>query len=314
MRYWWVSHNKTHKYEMEGGYLWSPKTRQNGVRSQFYDNMMEVRPGDIVFSFSDTFIKAVGVATTVAKTTDRPAEFGSAGSIWATSGWYVTVQFTKIRTPFRPKDHIEQIGPLLPGKYSPLKKDGNGHEHVYLAEVSEALASCLTQLISSEERAATDLALGAIHRSLETEAAETQLLQRTDLPATAKLQLVMARRGMGRFRSELERIERGCRLTGISVTRHLRASHIKPWKDSSDDEKLDGCNGLLLAPHVDHLFDGGYISFEDTGDLLISAYLKSDILDAWGISRSANVGGFIKRQMEYLAWHRQNVFERPALR
>jgi hypothetical protein len=33
---------------------------------------------------------------------------------------------------------------------------------------------------------------------------------------------------------------------------------------------LDGENGLLLAPNVDHLFGRGFIGFEDAGRLIIS--------------------------------------------
>jgi predicted restriction endonuclease len=51
---------------------------------------------------------------------------------------------------------------------------------------------------------------------------------------------------------------------------HLRASHCKPWRDSSNEERLDGENGLLLRPNADHLFDRGFIGFEDNGDVLVS--------------------------------------------
>jgi len=62
MRYWWVNQNQTYMHEVFGGYLWSPKTNSNGARNQFYDNMKRVDPGDVVLSFSDTYIKAVGIA------------------------------------------------------------------------------------------------------------------------------------------------------------------------------------------------------------------------------------------------------------
>jgi hypothetical protein len=50
------------------------------------------------------------------------------------------------------------------------------------------------------------------------------------------------------------RIERACRITGVNREEHLRASHCKPWRDSTNDERLDGENGLLLTPSIDHLF------------------------------------------------------------
>jgi putative restriction endonuclease len=85
----------------------------------------------------------------------------------------------------------------------------------------------------------------------------------------------------------------------------LRASHIKPWCKSDDREKLDGYNGLLLAPHVDLLFDRGWISFSDDGKLLVSDKLDRTVLTAWGIPENLNVGGFRPEQCKYLAWHRE---------
>jgi putative restriction endonuclease len=93
-------------------------------------------------------------------------------------------------------------------------------------------------------------------------------------------------------------------VTGVAERRHLVASHIKPWSKSNDDEKLDGCNGLLLSPHVDHLFDRGLISFSDTGHLLVSKTLKPSVLTAWGIDPSRNVGAFNAEQRRFLADHR----------
>jgi len=58
MRYWWVNQNQTYRAELRGSFMWSPKRNANGVRNQFYENMRDVSPGDIVFSFCDTRIKA----------------------------------------------------------------------------------------------------------------------------------------------------------------------------------------------------------------------------------------------------------------
>jgi len=90
----------------------------------------------------------------------------------------------------------------------------------------------------------------------------------------------------------------------------LRASHIKPWRACTDAEKLDGNNGLLLSPHIDHLFDQGYISFTDTGDLLVSTFLKPSVLVFWKLANKVNVGAFNSAQRSYLAYHRQNIFRR----
>ena len=62
MRYWWVNQNQTYRHEVAGNYVWSPKRNANGHRNPFYDFMREVAPGDVVFSFADTLIRAIGIA------------------------------------------------------------------------------------------------------------------------------------------------------------------------------------------------------------------------------------------------------------
>jgi predicted restriction endonuclease len=120
--------------------------------------------------------------------------------------------------------------------------------------------------------------------------------------------MIQARRGQGQFRSRVERIERGCRVTGLSIGEHLRASHIKPWRDSTDSEKLDGANGLLLAPHIDHLFDRGYISFEADGALLVSPQLQVEAKKALSVPTGLRTKPFSAEQAAYLEHHRQHVF------
>jgi hypothetical protein len=66
---------------------------------------------------------------------------------------------------------------------------------------------------------------------------------------------------------------------------------------------------LLLSPHVDQLFDGGWISFSDAGDLLLSKRLDKSVLSSWQIPASLNVGAFNEAQKRYLAFHRERVFK-----
>lgn len=134
MRYWWVNQNQTYKSEVLGGFLWSPKTRADGARNQFYENMQEVAVGDVIFSFCDTRIKAIGVAVGRAETSPKP-DFGAAGASWSQEGWLVPVEFKELRSQTRPKDNITLIRPHLPTKYSPLQNSGDGLQSVYLAEV-----------------------------------------------------------------------------------------------------------------------------------------------------------------------------------
>lgn len=129
-----------------------------------------------------------------------------------------------------------------------------------------------------------------------------------------KAQLGQARIGQGQFRKAVLTREPACRVTGITQPPYLVASHIKPWAVCVGDEHLDGANGLMLAPHVDHLFDTGRISFTDSGDLLLAPTLDPAILKAWDIDEKLNVGPFSTDQTRYLAYHRQFVLGQPRPR
>lgn len=93
MNYWWVNRNQTFRQEIAGGYLWSPKRRADGGRNPLYDSMRVVKPGDLVFSFCDTLIKAIGIVRSYCFESPKPAEFGNAGPNWNQIGWRVEVEW-----------------------------------------------------------------------------------------------------------------------------------------------------------------------------------------------------------------------------
>jgi hypothetical protein len=264
----------------------------------------------VVLSFCDTLIKAVGVVQARAESASKPTEFGNAGAYWGAEGWYVRAAFTELAQPIRPKDYMHLLGPTLPEKYSPLQENGNGNQGVYLAEVPEAMAMVLTSLLGDQVQKIINTTEVVQDFESQDEEAEKALRSRADIPETEKQQLIKARRGQGLFRSRVELIEKACRISGVSEKPHLRASHIKPWRDATDAEKLDGNNGLLLSPHVDHLFDRGYITFDDDGRLIISSHLNAPVLGAWSIPAIINVGHFSQEQRGYLAFHRESVFKK----
>jgi len=320
MRYWWVNQNQTYRHEVAGNYLWSPKRNANGNRNPFYDFMREAAPGDVVFSFADTLIKAIGIVASNAYEAPKPLEFGQAGAYWDMIGWRVDAHFVELSLPMRPSEHMRALGPLLPELYSPLQKDGRGLQGVYLTRLAEPLAGALVDLLGAEardvirgHRVAEERPLQPAIGLVEWEEHEMNRL-RTDarIPETTRQQIVLARRGQGEFKRRVMEIEGACRITGVTRVEHLRASHCKPWRDSSNEERLDGENGLLLTPNADHLFDRGFIGFEDNGDVLISPVAHKDSLARLGIDlgRALNVGRFAEGQRRYLEFHREYVLLR----
>jgi putative restriction endonuclease len=323
MRYWWVNQNQTFKHEFEGGYLWSPKRKANGAINPFYEFMREVSPGDFIFSFEGARIRAIGLAQSNAYGSPKPAEFGNAGPNWDSIGWRINVQFVLLDHSIKPSEHMEQILPVLPPKYSALQETGRGNQNVYLTFVPPMMADVLTKLIGEEawllrnmlnRVAANDASDTAISLAAGQEEWEEHLMQNlrddTSLSETERECLVMARRGQGVFKQNVLKLERSCRITKVDRIEHLRASHIKPWRDCYSSERLGAENGLLLTPSIDHLFDQGFISFEDNGVLLISRAAHLESLQRMGVEteRKLHVGSFSNAQKSFLDFHRDSVF------
>lgn len=318
MRYWWVNQNQTYRHEVPGGYMWSPKVKTNGHANAFYDFMREVAPGDIVFSFSDTLIKAVGIVASHCYEAPQPSEFGTVGINWNDIGWRVDVKFHELHGPIKPSDFMDRIAPLLPRKYSPLQQNGYGLQAVYLTLVNERLAETLVDLIGREARTLLTGVRIQDPREVPTaiglaeweEHELSEISQNKTIPETTRLAVVLARRGQGLFKQNVMRLEARCRITGVDQMEHLRASHCKPWRDSNNEERLNGENGLLLTPNADHLFDRGFISFENNGKLLISPVAHGISLQKMGIDVSGglNVGAFSSGQSGFLEFHRKSVF------
>lgn len=323
MRYWWVNQNQTFRHEIGGGYLWSPKRNANGARNPFYESMREVSPGDLIFSFVDTRIAAIGIAKSYCWECPKPAEFGSAGEYWENVGWRVTVAFTTLLHRVRPKDHMGVLRSLLPDRYSPLQPNGNGNQALYLTEIPEGFAEVLVGLIGEEAR----ILLSRPVESAPVEdnpmisgddldvweyRLEQQVEKDRSVPETDREAIIRARCGQGLFKQRVMRIEKKCRITGVENLTHLIASHCKPWRDASNEERLNGENGLLLTPSVDHLFDRGFIGFENSGELIISPIAHRPSLQRMGIEteHKVNVGLFTEGQKHFLEFHRNSVLLR----
>ncbi|WP_039958508.1 HNH endonuclease [Vibrio sinaloensis] len=133
-----------------------------------------------------------------------------------------------------------------------------------------------------------------------------QVMSDKALSDTEKSILVKTRMGQGGFRTKLIQMWGGCAVTGYRNTQLLLASHIKPWRDSNNEERLDRFNGLLLLANLDKAFDLGFISFNDQGKVMISSQLESP--DAIGLDEnmSFNIAAEHKR---YLAHHRAELFK-----
>jgi len=321
MRYWWVNHKQTFRHEFEGRYIWSPKRKRDGSRNRFYDFLREVSPGDVVFSYADGRIRGAGFATSYCYTCPRPAEFGHIGDVWDVVGWRVDVQFRPFSQPPRPKQHLALLGPLLENeRHSPLRTTGDGLQHIYLTSISTTLAEVILGLAGPDAQILNSshlhdgLEMPLVERELagqqEWEEIEQRHILSENIPNTTRKSLISARIGQGLFKERVARIEHACRITFVNNPTHLIGSHIKPWRESNNEERLHEANGLLLTPTADHLFDRGFISFEDSGDVLISPVVDLVSLKRMGLDpqHPPRPVPFSTDQKHFLDYHRHEVF------
>jgi putative restriction endonuclease len=312
-QYWWVNQNRAVAREPIGDYLWAPQATK-GPRSESALNISRVQEGDFVFAFAEGAVRGVGIALRSAIEAPRPSELAPAGKAADEGlGWHVPVRFFELELPLDPKLYLEVLRPVLPETHSPLRSTGARSSGVYLAPVSTAMVVVLRQLLAEQLEDIEAQIKATVESELADDWVESSIRRRADLAPAHKQQLIRARRGLGEFRRSLEKIESACRLTGLLDRRHLRACHIKPWSVSEDREKIDGNNGLLLSPHVAHLFTRGYISFSDEGELLASRYLNPAILSAWSLHMPMKVGVFQRQQRDYLEYHRREIFDKPEI-
>jgi putative restriction endonuclease len=117
-----------------------------------------------------------------------------------------------------------------------------------------------------------------------------QIISDPTTTTTEKTALIKSRIGQGTF----------------SDTSLLVASHIKPWKKSTNSERLDEWNGLLLAPNLDKAFDKGFITFDTDGLIRLSPLLTEAA--KLGITHSMCIA--LKPEHEkYMEHHRAHEFK-----
>lgn len=160
-----------------------------------------------------------------------------------------------------------------------------------------------------------DLYVSSETNEMSFETVENLVMDTSVNGNTEKEALVKVRNGQAKFKENIFKSMqqypiKGCPFTQITDRNLLRASHIKPWKKSNDQEKLDGFNGLLLTPTYDTLFDRGLISFEDNGKLLISPLLSKDTREKLNLIEGYvyEIYNSTGKRSPYLAFHRQHIF------
>ncbi|KAA3620286.1 MAG: HNH endonuclease [Flavobacterium sp.] len=127
---------------------------------------------------------------------------------------------------------------------------------------------------------------------------------------TERKGLVTSRVGQGAYRKRIiHRWEYKCAVTGFDKLDVLIASHIVPWSESTNEERLDVDNGLLLSPTYDALFDRHLISFEDKGKIILSNNIEHQAYEKIGVSGDERIKNLSEYNLEYLDRHRNRFYD-----
>ncbi len=126
------------------------------------------------------------------------------------------------------------------------------------------------------------------------------------LTSYEKKALSKQRIGHSQFATKVKQNARFCCEVNTTYKKNLIASHIKPWSESVDEEKVDINNGICLSPNFDGLFENGLISFNSDGRILVRS-LSKDEISAYGLTGDEKIVVTDKKRI-YLQWHHENKF------
>lgn len=301
MNFYIVMQGRTYEDEKAHGVIWSHVIDKSGQNQHFWERMKEVQAGDAIFHYVKGDIVAISIAKKGCYEGTSPYRDG-----YEVIGYTVETAYEELTKPVNVKEHFDVLKPLLPLKYSAFQDNGDGNQG-YLYPCNEMLALQLLELISDlniyeENEEQLEFAIGAIKNKERNTL--VPILAETGAEAKAKI-----RKGQQQFKERLSPLWNDqCALCGIDLPVLLRASHSKPWKDSTDEERLDMYNGLLLCCNHDALYDNGYIAFDGTGKIHISSDLNEEDYAKYGIHPKMRVNRR-EENKTYFKWHKRHVFK-----
>ncbi|MET3052234.1 HNH endonuclease signature motif containing protein [Pseudomonas alkylphenolica] len=294
MQFFWVNLGTTHKEAKNGKFLWAPLNSRSkkGIpqRRVHWENVGNVKAGDLIFCYHDNYVRAIARAKCDAYKSDRPPT--RSFNEWNHKGYRVDVTLEMLKFPLLSKD----IGPTYQAQFDArttptLFNSTGGVNQIYMAQLPADAAQYLMEQAEVIARYEDQfINNGSVEK----------------ISVTTREALVKARRGQGEFRTSLMmRWEGRCALTGIRNPNLLVASHIHAWSLADNHARLDPDNGLLLSTHIDRLFDCGLISFSDNGLLITSNKLSKEECKIFGLHNLTSINALNKGNRYYLAIHRK---------
>ncbi len=299
-----VMQGETYQEEHSAGVLWTPQIDKSGMVPHSWNRMQELKKGDIVFHYVKGLLVAISRVREGCYKGNKPKNQGEQGE----EAFIARSAYRELEHPLSIKEYFQEIQPLLPVKYSAFQEDASGNSG-YLYPCNEELAMKLLELISS---------LNIFTLEVEQLELAMEVVKKTEhnpllgLIAEAELEIkTKMRRGKEQFRESLLPLWNGeCPLCGIAIEDVLKATHAKPWKDSSDAERLDPFNGVLLCANHSAMYSAGLIAFTGGGRLHISSRIPEEQYSLYGLRKSLKVPVSLEHA-SYLRWHKRIVFAEP---
>ncbi|MGO1060156.1 HNH endonuclease [Planococcus sp. FY231025] len=295
-----VMQGETYHEERNAGILWTPQIDKSGMVPHSWNRMKELQKGDHVFHYVKGEIVAISSIEEGCHKGGVPNRTKEA--------FIAGARYQELDFPLSVREHFSEIQPLLPLKYSPFQEDASGNSG-YLYPCNEELAMRILELISTQnffsvEEEQLELAIEVVRRTKHNPL--LTMISEMELDIKTKM-----RRGKAQFRKNLQTLwQEGCPLCGIAIEEAMTASYAKPWKDSTDAERLDPYNGILLCANHAALYTAGLIAFTGGGSLRVASRIPKQLYPVYGLAKGAKVPA-APEHAPYFRWHKRNIFVEP---
>ncbi|MBN1051609.1 hypothetical protein DV092_06005 [Clostridium botulinum] len=120
---------------------------------------------------------------------------------------------------------------------------------------------------------------------------------------------VKVRTSQKKFRDELIDKYGCCQICGIDEPNLLKASHSKPFSVCNNEESVDVYDGLLLCDKHDGVYDKGYITFDDQGNIIVSDKLSKENIKRLNLTYDIKIE-LEQEHIKYIKYHRNNIFKK----
>lgn len=296
-----VMQGRTYHEEKEWGIIWTPQKDRIGQEQHSWERVREVRAGDRILHYVKGEFVAISVAVTDCIVAEDPSKSSSG------PGYLVRLDYHELDVPLRVREYFKEIEPYLPIKYSPFQHDGNGNQG-YLYPCNEELLIYLIERIAElniyeEDDEQLEFAIGIVKRTEHN--TFIPMLTETESEAKTKVRL-----GKQKFGNELlDQWDGACAICGIGLPALLKACHSKPWKDSTEAERLDRYNGILLCHNHATLYEEGYIAFDGQGKIHISPQIPGEEFGKYAIHAKVKVSR-AEENKYYFKWQKRQLFRK----